>query len=66
MSTTAPAPKIEPQNKQQLADAYGIGRYTLNAWLLDVPELGEYRGRCFTVAQVERIYAHLGLPTKGK
>lgn len=62
MSTTAQAPKIQPYNKQQLAELYGIGRYTLNAWLAEVPDLGNYVGRLFTAEQVKRIFDHCGAP----
>ncbi|MGI4862451.1 MAG: hypothetical protein ACRYFZ_00895 [Janthinobacterium lividum] len=64
MSTTAQQAKIQPYNKQQLADLYQIGRYTLNAWLAEVPELGNYVGRLFTTEQVKKIFDHCGPPTK--
>lgn len=64
MSTaTVPAP-IQPYNKRQLTAMYGIGKAVFNAWLVDVPDLGIYRGRCFTAAQVEKIFAHCGPPHK--
>lgn len=53
---TIPAVKF---NKAQLCDRYGVGRRTLAAWLAEVPELGEYKGRCYTVAQTQKILAHL-------
>jgi hypothetical protein len=55
--------KIKPLNKTQLSRFYGVGRATFNAWLKDVPELGEYRGRLFTANQVQAIVNHLGDPS---
>ncbi|GAA4353072.1 hypothetical protein GCM10023185_13330 [Hymenobacter saemangeumensis] len=64
MSPAPAAFKIQPYNKTQLASYYGVGIDTLNAWLKDVPELGEYRGRLFTKKQVQAIVEHLGEPDK--
>lgn len=60
-ATTVPA-EIKPYNKKQLAALYGIGRDTLNAWLAEVPALGNYVGRLFTAEQVKRIFDHCGAP----
>lgn len=64
MSTTTVPTKIQPYNKRQLAAMYDVGKAVFNAWLLDVPELGTYRGRCFTTTQVEKIINHCGPPHK--
>ena len=63
MSAPTVPPPIRPYNKKELREQYGIGPDTLNAWLAEVPDLGEYVGRCFTPEQVRKIYEHCGPPS---
>lgn len=47
---------------KQLHELYGVSWKTFKAWLAQVPELGEYKGRAYTPAQVQKIINHLGTP----
>lgn len=55
--------KVKPYRKKDLARLYQVSEKTLNAWLSKFEkEIGPYVGRMFTVAQVEKIFNHLGNP----
>ena len=55
--------KVRPYSIKELASIYEIGEKTLRKWLIPFhPELGEKRGRCYTVLQVEKIFFKLGIP----
>jgi hypothetical protein len=63
ITTTDKVPvPIEAYNKTEVAGLYGISIDTLNAWTADIQEFGEYRGRRFTLRQVELIFEHCGRP----
>ncbi len=56
---------ITPVSKKELAGLYSVSMKTLNAWLKPIiSDIGLYLGRCFTVAQLEKIYKHLGTPNQ--
>lgn len=55
--------QVRPYNHKELTELYGVSRKTLQTWLKPfLAEIGEKRGRYFTVKQVETIFARLGLP----
>lgn len=54
--------EIRGYKKWQLAEVYNISRLVLNQWLNTIENLGEYKGRCYTPAQVQKIVNHLGEP----
>ena len=54
--------KIQAYNKTQLSAWYKVGMATFKAWIVKIPDLGEYNGRAYTPAQVQKIVNHLGTP----
>jgi hypothetical protein len=58
---TAPVP-VDTYNKTQVAAFYNISTDTLNAWTEEIKELGNYRGKRYTLKQVEMIFEHCGYP----
>jgi hypothetical protein len=41
---------------------YGVSWRTFNKWIKKIPDLGEYDGKAYTPAQVEKIVNHIGRP----
>ena len=66
MSTTATTPKapvpVAAYNKTEVASLYGISTDTLNAWTAEIDNFGEYKGRRYTLRQVQLIFDHCGQP----
>jgi DNA-directed RNA polymerase specialized sigma24 family protein len=57
--------EIKPLNYKQLAAIYDVTHRTLKSWLEPfMEEIGELRGRTFTLKQVRIIYDKLGDPKK--
>lgn len=55
--------EISPLNYKQLAAIYEVTHRTLKSWLEPfMDEIGEMRGRTFTLRQVRLIYEKLGEP----
>jgi hypothetical protein len=53
----------QPQSYKDLMRVYGCTRVTLMNWLQPhMEDIGEKRGRYFTIAQVDIIYIKLGRP----
>ena len=58
--------EMKPLNYKQLAAIYEVSHKTLKSWLEPVmEEVGEMRGRFFTLKQVRIIYDKLGAPKSG-
>lgn len=54
---------LKPYTAKELAAMYGVERRTFNKWLEPFGnEIGERKGRYFTVVQVKIIFTRLGLP----
>jgi transposase-like protein len=54
---------VKPYNVQELCRLYGVSDKTLRTWLAPFrDEIGERRGRYYTVLQVEFIFNKLGIP----
>jgi hypothetical protein len=54
---------MKPLNYKQLAAIYEVSHKTLKSWLEPfMEEIGEMRGRFFTLKQVRTIYEKLGEP----
>lgn len=54
---------IKPYTTKEIAAMYGISTKTIIRWMEPIKnEVGEKRGRYFTVNQVERIFTEIGLP----
>jgi hypothetical protein len=53
---------VKAYTKTQLAGFYGVSLTSFKRWLKNVKDLGEYLGKCFTPAQVQKIVDHLGTP----
>lgn len=59
------APIIKPCNKKELIVLFGVSSFVLRKWLEPLKEeIGEVKGRYYTVNQVEIIIKRLGLPKK--
>lgn len=55
---------IEPCNLKELSALYNISSPTLKKWLLPFEkEIGKKVGYIYTIMQVEKIFAFLGLPS---
>ena len=60
---TAVQHEVKPMNYKQLQAAYGMTYKTLKAWLEPfMDEIGELRGKAFTLRQMRIIYDKLGEP----
>lgn len=58
--------EMKPLNYKQLAAIYEVSHKTLKSWLEPfMEEVGEMRGRFFTLKQVRIIYDKLGAPKGG-
>jgi hypothetical protein len=55
---------IKGYRKKELIAMYETTRDTFNAWLQNVPDIGNYKGKSYTPAQVQKIIDHLGPPRK--
>lgn len=55
--------EVRPYSTKELAQIYGVCDKTLLKWMKPfTDDIGEKRGRFFTVAQVEVIFNKLGMP----
>jgi hypothetical protein len=55
--------ELKPYNLKDLTIIYGVNIKTLKKWLLPFhDQIGEKRGRLFTVKQVKVIFSNLGIP----
>jgi hypothetical protein len=55
--------EIKPLNYKQLAAVYEVTHKTLKKWLEPfTAEIGEMRGKVFTIKQIRLIYDKLGEP----
>ena len=58
--------EIKPLNYKQLAAIYEVTHKTLKCWLDPfMNDIGEMRGKTFTLKQVRTIYEKLGEPKSG-
>ncbi|MGZ3983397.1 MAG: hypothetical protein ACXVJE_19370 [Mucilaginibacter sp.] len=62
MSTNETTFRIQAYSKKELASLYKRGPKTFKSWIKLIPDLGEYNGKSYTPAQVEKIVTHLGPP----
>ena len=54
---------LKPYTTKEIAAMYGISTKTIIRWIEPIKnEVGEKRGRYYTVNQVERIFDEIGLP----
>ncbi len=53
---------VKAYTKTQMASKYRVSLTTFKKWLRNVNDLGEYLGKCYTPAQVQKIVDHLGTP----
>jgi DNA-binding transcriptional MerR regulator len=54
---------VRPYSYGELVDLYGVSQRTLKTWLIPfMAEIGEKRGRYFTVKQIEVIFTKVGFP----
>ena len=59
--------EVRPYSTKELAQIYGVCDKTLIKWMKPFTgDIGEKRGRFFTVAQVEIIFNKLGMPYRIK
>jgi hypothetical protein len=49
-------------SKAQLAAMYKVSCKTFRSWLSGINDIGEYKGKAYTPAQVQKITQHLGNP----
>ncbi len=57
--------EVKPYSGKELSHIYGISVKTFMKWITPFrKEIGEKKGRFYTVLQVEIIFARLGLPYK--
>jgi len=55
--------KIKPYSKTELANMYSVSVHILKVWLEPFKDqIGEYKGRIYTVKQIELIFECLGKP----
>lgn len=63
MKKEANTTEMKPANYKQLAALYNVSHKTLKSWLEPfAQEIGEMRGRFFTLKQVQIIFEKLGDP----
>lgn len=63
MSTTANSEfKIQAYRMKEIRMMYGVTWETWKVWIKKIPDLGDYKGKAYTPAQVEIIITHLGKP----
>jgi hypothetical protein len=56
--------QLRPMTKKDLMAFYGVSIRVINNLLGEVNELGEKKGKFYTLKQVEKIIDHIGLPKK--
>lgn len=55
--------EIKPYNKKQLSSLYNVSTLTLRSWLKPFStEIGQYNGKCYTIAQIQIIFSKIGNP----
>ena len=55
--------QVRPYTYKELTELYGVSKKTLQTWLRPFKEqVGEKRGRYFTVIQIDVIFKNLGFP----
>jgi predicted site-specific integrase-resolvase len=57
-------PPIKAYSKKQICDLYGVSYKQFNSWFTDeqIKTIGQYKGKCYTPAQVEKIFNLIGAP----
>lgn len=54
---------IKAYTKAEIAALYQVSVWVLRQWMKKFDsKVGEYKGKCYTPAQVEIIFEHLGEP----
>jgi hypothetical protein len=53
---------IKAYSIKELIALYGVTYTTFRSWLTKVSDLGDYAGKKYTPAQVQKIVDHLGEP----
>jgi hypothetical protein len=54
---------VRPYTAKQLYELYGVSDKTFRKWLVPfATEIGEKKGRYYTIAQVKVILERLGIP----
>jgi transposase len=57
--------QIKPYSIRELAELYGVGWRTIETWLKPFrQEIGEKRGRYFTIPQIKIIFEKLDYPSE--
>lgn len=54
--------KIKAYPLKELRMLYGVSWKTWTVWISKIPGLGDYNGKSYTPAQVEKIVNHIGKP----
>lgn len=55
--------QVRPYTYKELTELYGVSKKTLQTWLRPFKDqVGEKRGRYFTVIQIDVIFKNLGFP----
>ena len=55
--------QVRPYSYKELTQLYGVSKRTFQNWLKPfMEEIGEKRGRYFTVNQIEIVFKKLGFP----
>ena len=63
INETTKAIRVRPYTTRELAEIYGICSRTMKRWIEPLKEeVGEKRGRYYTVNQVRIIFEEIGLP----
>ncbi|WP_025142740.1 hypothetical protein [Pedobacter jeongneungensis] len=53
---------VKAYSKKELQALYNVTAKTFRAWIEPIVDLGSYKGRKYTPAQVEKLVYHLGKP----
>lgn len=53
---------VKAYSKKELMAMYNVSYITLRKWLEKVVNLGDYDGKKYTPAQVQKIVEHIGTP----
>ena len=57
--------RIKPYSYKELKFLYGVSYKTLKTWIQPfLTEIGEKRGRYFTIKQIKVIFEKLGMPDR--
>lgn len=65
MITLQTSLEVKPYSLTEIANIYGVSNHVMKTWLKQFQlQLGEKKGRYYTVAQVKLIFSKLDLPGK--